>query len=96
MAGPLRRALPSERIPELLVDAYVTVEDRRFWEHEGVDAQGVIRAAVRNLREGGIEEGASTIPMQLVRTLWSESLREVGPWRRKIIEARTAPRLVDE
>jgi len=44
----------------------------------------------------GVEEGASTIPMQLVRTLWAESLREVGPWRRKVIEARTAPRLIEE
>ncbi|MDX1647244.1 MAG: transglycosylase domain-containing protein [Longimicrobiales bacterium] len=96
VAGPRRRVLASEDIPDLLADAFVAVEDRRFWEHEGVDARGVLRAAIRNVREGGIEEGASTIPMQLVRTLWSESLREVGPWRRKIIEARTAPRLVEE
>ena len=34
--------------------------------------------------------------MQLVRTLWAESLRDVGPWRRKVIEARTAPRLIDD
>ena len=96
VAGPRRVALEPEEIPELLSDAFVTVEDRRFWDHEGVDARGVFRAAVRNLREGGLEEGASTIPMQLVRTLWAESLRETGPWRRKVIEARTAPRLVEE
>ena len=96
VAGPLRRALPRERIPDLLADAFVAVEDRRFWAHGGVDARGVIRAAVRNMRDGEIAEGASTIPMQLVRTLWSESLRDVGPWRRKVIEARTAPRLIDE
>ena len=96
VAGPLRIALPEDRIPERLADAFVAVEDRRFWEHGGVDARGVLRAAFRNLREGGISEGASTIPMQLVRTLWAESLRETGPWRRKVIEARTAPRLIDE
>lgn len=96
VAGPLRRALPPDRIPKLLSEAFVTVEDRRFWSHEGVDVRGVMRAAVRNVREGDITEGASTIPMQLVRTLWSESLREVGPWRRKVIEARTAPRLIEE
>ncbi|MDX1494721.1 MAG: transglycosylase domain-containing protein [Longimicrobiales bacterium] len=96
VAGPIRRALPPEEMPERLAQAFVAVEDTRFWSHEGVDARGVLRAALRNLREGEIEEGASTIPMQLVRTLWSESLRNVGPWRRKVIEARTAPRLVEE
>lgn len=95
VAGPRRRTLSPEAMPDLLADAFVTVEDRRFWDHEGVDARGVLRAAVRNLRTGGIEEGGSTIPMQLVRTLWAESLRETGPWRRKVIEARTAPRLIE-
>lgn len=96
VAGPARRALSPEDIPERLSATFVAVEDKRFWDHEGVDARGVLRAAVQNLRTGEIEEGASTIPMQLVRTLWSESLREVGPWRRKVIEARTAPRLIEE
>lgn len=96
VAGPLRRSLATDEIPELLSRAFVAVEDRRFWDHGGVDARGVLRAAVRNLRDGGISEGASTIPMQLVRTLWAESLRDVGPWRRKVIEARTAPRLIED
>jgi penicillin-binding protein 1A len=96
VAGPLRRTLAAEEIPLLLADAFVAVEDRRFWEHGGVDALGVVRAALRNVRAGEIEEGASTIPMQLVRTLWAESLRDMGPWRRKIIEARTAPRLIGD
>jgi penicillin-binding protein 1A len=96
VAGPLRHALSAEDIPDLLGDAFVAAEDRRFWEHDGVDARGVVRAALRNLRGGDIGEGASTIPMQLVRTLWSDALRDVGPWRRKVIEARLAPRLVEE
>ncbi|MDZ7778722.1 MAG: transglycosylase domain-containing protein [Gemmatimonadota bacterium] len=95
VAGPLRRSLDAEEIPELVRDAFVAVEDRRFWDHGGVDGRGVMRAAFRNLRAGEVEEGASTIPMQLVRTLWSESLRGVGPWRRKVIEALTAPRLIE-
>lgn len=96
VAGPLRRTLAPSEIPDRVSSAFVVVEDRRFWDHEGVDALGVMRAAIRNLRAGGIEEGASTIPMQLVRTLWAEPLRDVGRWRRKIIEARTAPELVEE
>lgn len=94
VGGPLREAVPQDRIPDLLADAYVAVEDRRFWEHAGVDGRGVARAALRNLRDGGVTEGASTIPMQLVRTLWAESLRGAHPWRRKLIEARTAPKLI--
>lgn len=96
VAGPLRTSLPAEEIPELLADAFVASEDRRFWDHGGIDLRGVVRAAVRNVRSGGLDEGASTIPMQLVRTLWAESLRDVGPWRRKVIEARTAPRLIED
>jgi len=96
VAGPRRRALPEDRIPERLAAAWVAVEDRRFWDHDGVDVHGVIRAIIQNVRAGDIEEGASTIPMQLVRTLWAESLSRMGPWRRKVIEARMAPRLVDE
>jgi membrane peptidoglycan carboxypeptidase len=95
VAGPLRRSLETDQISDLVRQAFVAVEDRRFYEHGGVDARGVMRAAMRNVRARGVEEGASTIPMQLVRTLWSESLRDVGPWRRKIIEAFTAPRMID-
>ncbi len=96
VAGPRRRAIPDERIPERLAASWVAVEDRRFWDHGGVDLHGVFRAFVQNVRSGDIEEGASTIPMQLVRTLWSQSLADVGSWRRKVIEARMAPRLIDE
>ena len=94
IGGPLRRSLARRDIPDRVADAFVAVEDRRFWEHEGIDARGVLRAVLSNVREGEIAEGASTIPMQLVRTLWAESLDGVGPWRRKVIEARTAPQLV--
>jgi penicillin-binding protein 1A len=96
VAGPLRRALPREQIPDLVANAFIAVEDRRFWEHGGVDGRGVFRAALENLREGGRAQGASTIPMQLVRTLWAESLRGTHPWRRKIIEARLAPQLIED
>ena len=96
VAGPLRRSLRTDEIPEQVRQAFVAVEDRRFYDHGGVDTRGVMRAVVRNVRAGGVEEGASTIPMQLVRTIWSEALRDVGPWRRKLIEATTAPRMIDE
>ena len=96
VGGPLRRSLAADQIPDSLAGAFVAVEDRRFWAHTGVDYRGVLRAALSNVREGELAEGASTIPMQLVRTLWAESLAEAGPWRRKVVEARTAPRLIEE
>lgn len=96
VGGPRRRSIALERVPERLAEAFVTVEDRRFWSHRGVDPRGVIRAVVANVRSRNIAEGASTIPMQLVRTLWSESLADVDPWRRKVMEARQAPRLIRE
>lgn len=94
VGGPRRRSVSLERIPERLAQAFVTVEDRRFWSHRGIDPRGVARAVVQNLRSRDLSEGASTIPMQLVRSLWSESLSDVGPWRRKVMEARQAPRLI--
>lgn len=94
VAGPLRRAVPAGAMPPLVADAFVAVEDRRFRKHWGIDARGVLRAMGRNVLAGGVEEGGSTIPMQLVRTLWAEQLRDVGRWRRKAIGARMAPELV--
>ena len=76
----LRRAVSSrvnrdgyvtiDKIPQDLKDAVVAVEDRRFYEHHGFDVNGVARAALVNLQYGEIEEGASTITQQLVKTLF--------------------------
>lgn len=93
VAGP-RRTSGAGEVHQRLERAFVAVEDRRFWRHGGVDARGIVRAALRNLRSSGLEEGASTIPMQLARSVWAESLGGIGPWRRKLFEARTARRLV--
>ncbi|HJR33350.1 MAG TPA: transglycosylase domain-containing protein, partial [Gemmatimonadales bacterium] len=67
--GSLSRWLSLEEIdPELLV-AFVAAEDRRFYEHPGVDPRALARALVADLRAGRIVSGASTIPMQLARLL---------------------------
>ncbi|MCG6988893.1 MAG: penicillin-binding protein [Gemmatimonadetes bacterium] len=95
VAGPMRVTLAEDRIPPRLAAAFVAVEDRRFWSHDGVDYEGAARALVRDLAAGHIVEGASTIPMQLVRTVWADRLSTMDRWRRKIIEVRTAPLLVD-
>jgi penicillin-binding protein 1A len=58
-------------IPEYLVNAVVAIEDERFWEHNGIDVQGIGRAfvhGVKNIMSGGsADEGASTITQQLIK-----------------------------
>ncbi len=65
-----RVVVPLDEIPDDLKNALFAIEDSRFYEHEGIDVKGIIRAAVANLRAGHIVEGASTITQQLVRTLY--------------------------
>jgi penicillin-binding protein 1A len=61
-----RTPLALAKIPSVLVDAVIATEDRRFYEHKGVDARGIGRALVNNSRSGRTE-GGSTITQQLVK-----------------------------
>ncbi len=72
-------------IPQVLKDAVLAIEDVNFYQHGGIDLRGVLRAAVTNLRQGEITEGASTITMQLARDLFA--LTREQDWKRKIEEA---------
>lgn len=62
-----RYPVPSERIAKPMKDAIVSIEDRRFYEHKGVDIQGNLRAMATNLLAGGVEQGASTLDQQYVK-----------------------------
>lgn len=62
-----REPVSSEDISPLMKQAIVAIEDRRFFEHEGVDWQGLARAAVVNLQDGGFSQGASTLTQQYVK-----------------------------
>ncbi len=79
-----RIMLSQAQIPEVLRRAVVASEDRNFFSHGGIDLQGILRAELKNLRTGHIVEGASTITMQLARTLF---LSREKTWRRKVEEA---------
>ena len=57
--------------------ATVAVEDRRFYEHGGIDFEGIARAAVKNAEAGAIVEGGSTITQQLVRNLYISRERTI-------------------
>jgi len=63
-----REELSWEQIPQVVKDATLAAEDKRFYEHGGIDPQGIIRAAVKNATTGS-QEGASTLTQQLVKNL---------------------------
>ena len=56
-----------DQIPKNLINATVAIEDHRFWDHPGIDIQGIGRALVANLRGSGLHQGASTLTQQFVR-----------------------------
>lgn len=56
-----------DQIPEYVQKAFVAIEDERFYEHDGIDVRGIIRAAVNGLTTGKFDQGASTITQQLLK-----------------------------
>ena len=77
-------------IPQDLVDAFVAIEDERFWEHNGIDAKGILRAFFVGLKNLHFSEGASTITQQLIKNqIYNVGLNEyafVDKLERKIQE----------
>jgi len=65
-----RDPVPLKAIPLYLKKALIATEDRKFYQHSGVDLKGVLRAIISNIRAGGYVEGASTITQQLAKTLF--------------------------
>lgn len=82
--GEDRIVLAPNEVPALLLDGIKAVEDRRFDRHIGVDLRGILRAAWVNLRSGDIEQGASTLTQQLIRSYF---LNQERTFSRKIREA---------
>ena len=84
-AGPLK--LADDRLqdfPAILIQAVLSTEDRRFYDHFGVDPLGILRAAHANRVAGGIVEGGSTITQQLVKLEYRDNRRT---YTRKLREA---------
>jgi len=86
-----RVAVGIDSIPSHVQDAFVAIEDKRFWQHDGVDWRRVMGAFVSNVKAGGVAEGSSTITMQLARNIFPDKLpaSEQTLWR-KLGEARVA------
>ncbi len=83
-------AVPIESIPDQFIQAILAVEDKRFYEHSGIDIRGIMRSLLRNLKAGGIVEGGSTITQQLSKNLF---LTTEQTYTRKFKEAITALRI---
>ena len=77
-------------LPAHLVYAVIATEDRRFWDHDGVDWRGLARAAAANWRAGRVTQGGSTITQQLVKNLF---LSPDQTLKRKLQEVRLARQL---
>jgi membrane peptidoglycan carboxypeptidase len=99
-----RTPVASDQIAPVMKQALIDIEDSRFYEHNGLDVEGTVRALLRNLRAGSVLEGGSTITQQLVKqTLLQTAVTpqeraaatedSVG---RKLKEARLALALEDE
>ena len=76
-----------DKIPPLLRDAIIAVEDKRFYTHHGFDPEGIARASLVNLQYGQIEEGASTITQQLVKNLFLSHEQTFGRKAEEILLA---------
>ena len=82
--------VPLSKIPEHVRHAFLSVEDRRFYEHGGLDMRGFFRAAVRNVLSLDVREGFSTITMQVARNAFVARRFRERTLRRKMIELRLA------
>jgi penicillin-binding protein 1A len=96
-ANVLRTPVHSDEIPDVVRQATVAIEDRRFYEHQGVDFEGIVRAAIKNVQSKKDIQGGSTLTMQLVRNLYTGERARTGVagYKRKIREAKLAQELED-
>ncbi|MFN2124903.1 MAG: transglycosylase domain-containing protein, partial [Candidatus Promineifilaceae bacterium] len=78
-----REPLLYDQIPQKMIDAFLAAEDDRFFEHPGVDYQGILRAAIQLLLTGERRQGGSTITMQVARNFFLSSQKT---YSRKIYE----------
>jgi len=77
-------SIPLEEFPDHLIKAVLATEDRRFYEHFGIDFAGTVRAFTANARAGGVVQGGSSITQQLAKNLFLSNERTI---ERKVKEA---------
>ncbi len=103
-SGANREYVTLDRIPDYMQQAFVAIEDSRFYEHNGIDLQGIVRAGFATVKslvtgEGGIQ-GASTITQQLIKnnilTDWTGETTFIEKLQRKIQEQYLALKLEEQ
>jgi membrane peptidoglycan carboxypeptidase len=93
-----RQVVPAKNIPKVMRQAIISIEDRRFLEHHGVDTEALLRAVVKNQQAGETVQGGSTLTMQYIKNVrlyqakTAEEQKEAVAQNngRKLIEARCA------
>jgi penicillin-binding protein 1A len=90
ISGENRITIPLKEVPTEFVSALCAREDAKFWSHNGLDYEGMARAAFANLKAGGIRQGGSTITQQLARNTFRLKGRSLD---RKALEALVARRI---
>ena len=86
-----RLYIPIQSVPKLVVNAFIAAEDKNFWSHQGVDPEGVVRAAVNNFRNPSKRpEGASTITQQVAKNFL---VGNETSYQRKVREALMSMRI---
>ncbi|MGH2703449.1 MAG: transglycosylase domain-containing protein, partial [Actinomycetota bacterium] len=92
-----RTVVALKKIPQHVLDAVISIEDQRFYEHDGVDLKAIVRAALANVGSGKIEEGGSTITQQYVKqVIIAPGEIAEKSYERKIQEAALARQIENE
>ncbi|WP_071131232.1 transglycosylase domain-containing protein [Enterococcus timonensis] len=91
-----RIQLKSSEVPQVLADAVISVEDKRFYQHPGIDPIRIVGSALGNLRAGGITGGGSTLTQQLIKLSFFSTKASDQTLKRKAQEAWLALKLERE
>jgi len=82
LGSEIREDVSYEQIPQSVIDAFLAIEDSRFFEHNGFDLPRFMAAALTNLRTGDFSQGGSTLTMQMIDNAFTkqkeEQLKESG------------------
>lgn len=96
-ANANRIPVSSDKIPEDLKNAFVAIEDKRFYSHNGIDIEAIMRAAMMAVRKRGLAQGGSTITQQLLKnnvfTEWAAEKNNIEKIKRKVQEQYLAVQL---
>ena len=88
-----RTIVPIQKVPDHIKNAFVSIEDQRFYNHKGVDMRGILGALKDNIKAGRVVRGGSTITQQLVKNVYLSNVKSLN---RKIQEAYLAFRVEEK